>query len=72
MGALQSVIVARVHGVRPKLRHLTGDRLLENLMESIANDGCQMCVPEPCESGYVDDPASVKALRFLLRCMEAA
>lgn len=50
---------------------MDGDRLLGNLMASIATDACQRCVPEPCEDVYADDPASVKALRFLLRCMEA-
>lgn len=72
MSRLQAVIERRAHAARPSTRALDGDELLADLMARLANDACQRTPVEPMGRGYVDDPDAMKAMRFLLRCLEAA
>lgn len=69
-------ITNEIHEKRPRLRRRSGHSLLSELMEQIGTDACQRTPAEtvltgPSCAGYVDDPRSVKAQRFLLRHLEA-
>ena len=71
MTRLQDEIERRVHRDRPAKRHLDGDELLADLMARVAGDACQLATVEPLDRGYREDPGAMKALRFMLRALDA-
>lgn len=63
-------LTRRVHAARPAMRAVAGPELLARLMERVAGDAAQRWEPEPMEHVPPVDAESVKAHRFLLRCLE--